>query len=197
MNECLGILSLGGKSLGRGGSIFIIPNPDSEPVVKVADTESLFMALEAIYYLTVIFGLPLAVFEYLRVKRKEKQDRDYETYNSLDEKYLEFQQLCLSHPYLDIFDVPDANPVQLDERQKKEELIAYTMLMSVFERAYLMYHGTSRKMRKSQWSEWHDYIRSYCARANFRAAWEKSGNTFHTDYQNYMERLMSGIATNA
>ena len=60
--------------------------------------------LDILNKVIVILGAPLAYIQYLRTKRKEKRDREYGTYNALDEKYLEFQKLCLEHPYLNIFD---------------------------------------------------------------------------------------------
>jgi len=135
----------------------------------------------------VLLGFPIAYFQYARGKRKEKQDREYGTYNSLDEKYLEFQKLCLDHPYLDIFDIPDEKPLELNEKQKKEELILLTMQFSVFERAYLLYSDQNSAIKKKQWSGWDSYIKSYCERENFLRVWQISGVTFDTDFEKYMK----------
>jgi hypothetical protein len=147
--------------------------------------------LDVIDKLVVILGLPIAFIQYFRTKRKEKRDREYGTYNALDEKYLEFQKLCLGHPYLNIFDIPDAHPNKLDEKQVKEELILFTMLFSIFERAYLLYSDQYSDIKKKQWLGWDDYIRSFCQRDNFLRAWEISGNTFDTDFESYMEKVIA------
>jgi hypothetical protein len=105
--------------------------------------------LDAASKIIVILGLPLAYFQYKRTKRKEKRDREYGTYNALDEKYLEFQKLCLEHPYLNIFDIPDKAPEELNEKHEKEELILFTMLFSIFERAYLLYSDQDSTLKKS------------------------------------------------
>ncbi len=143
--------------------------------------------LDAIGKTVVILGLPLAYFQYKRTKRKEKKDREYGTYNALDEKYLEFQKLCLDHPYLNIFDIPDKAPEKLNAKQEKEELILLTMLFSIFERAYLLYSDQYSDIKKKQWVGWDSYIKSYCKRENFLRAWEVSGSTFDTDFEKYME----------
>ena len=115
------------------------------------------MQHELTYYLDiatkalVILGSPLAYFQYIRTSRKERRDREYGTYNALDEKYLEFQKLCLEHPYLNIFDIPDKEPQKLNEKQEKEELILLTMLFSIFERAYLLYSDQTSAIKKKQW----------------------------------------------
>ncbi|HZY36203.1 MAG TPA: hypothetical protein VFE53_06115 [Mucilaginibacter sp.] len=151
---------------------------------------NLITYLDVIDKLVVILGLPIAFTQYLRTKKKEKRDREYGTYNALDEKYLEFQKLCLEHPYLNIFDIPDKNPGQLDEKQAKEELILLTMLFSIFERAYLLYSDQYSDIKRKQWQGWEDYIQSFCLRENFIRAWEISGNTFDTDFEAYMENLI-------
>jgi hypothetical protein len=157
---------------------------------------NLIAYLEIIDKLVVILGLPIAFIQYFRTKRKEKRDREYGTYNALDEKYLEFQKLCLDHPYLNIFDIPDALPKKLDEKQAKEELILFTMLFSIFERAYLLYSDQYSDIKKKQWMGWDDYIRSFCQRDNFLKAWEISGSTFDTDFETYMETLIADVPKN-
>jgi len=162
----------------------------------MADMEVIMEYLEAAYYIVVILGLPIAVFQYINTKLKEQRLRDYATYDALDEKYIEYQHLCLQHPDLDIFDVPDAKPIPLNDQQRKEELISLTLLMSIFERAYLMYHGASDNIRKRQWSGWKDYIHGYCLRPNFRSAWLVSGKTFDTKYQRYVNEVIRRTAGN-
>ena len=146
---------------------------------------------ELLSYMTVVFGGPVAIFQYRRAKHKEQQDREYGTYNALDEKYLQFQTMCFEHPELDIFDVPDRSPKPLSEEQAKQELIAFTQLISIFERAFLMYHDQSTKIKRAQWTGWDEYIRHYCQRQNFIYAWEMNGTTFDLDFENYMETIIA------
>lgn len=146
---------------------------------------------------TVVLGIPAAIYQYRRGKLREQADREYGTYNALDEKYLDFQNMCFEHPQLDIFDIPDANPQPLTEEQRKQELIAFTMLISVFERAYLMYHDQSNRVKAAQWTGWDEYIRCYCERDNFRNAWEISGETFDRNFEHYVEGIIKRCRANA
>jgi hypothetical protein len=146
---------------------------------------------ELLSYVAIFLGLPTAVFQYRRSKIREQTDREYGTYNALDEKYLDFQKMCFEHPELDIFDIADASPVSLTEEQQKQELVAFTMLISVFERSFLMYHDQSSAVKRAQWTGWDEYIRSYCDRANFRNAWEISGETFDRNFENYVEQILA------
>lgn len=143
--------------------------------------------LEVLTRLVVLLGIPTGLYQYWRKIRYERRDRDYGTYNALDEKYIDFQRLCLDHPELDVFDIPDATtPAELSKEHKKQELIAFTLLFSIFERAFLMYRDRSRRVRAKQWTGWEAYLLSYCKRPNFRGAWDISGHTFDDDFQNCM-----------
>jgi hypothetical protein len=142
--------------------------------------------LEALSRLVVLVGVPTGLVQFYLKSRNEQRDRAYGTYNALDEKYVQFQRLCLDSPRLDVFDVPDAKPVELTPEEKKQELIAFTLLFSIFERAFLMYKDQSRKVREKQWTGWQDYLVSYCRRENFRQAWQISGHTFDSEFQDHM-----------
>ena len=102
------------------------------------DLQLLKEVFELLSYVSILVGVPVGLYQYYRTVKREQQDREYGTYNALDEKYLEFQQLCLEHPELNVFDVPDSSPAHLSNTQQKQELIVFTMLFSIFERAYLM-----------------------------------------------------------
>jgi hypothetical protein len=145
---------------------------------------------EVLSHATVVLGFPVAIYQYRRSKLKEQSDREYGTYNALDEKYLDFQKMCFEHPELDIFDIPDAEPRAVTDEEQKQELIAFTMLISVFERAYLMYHDESNRVKTAQWTGWHEYICSYCERDNFRNAWDVSGETFDRNFERYVEDVL-------
>jgi hypothetical protein len=158
--------------------------------------------LDLINHVIVILGVPAAIFGYFHNRDKDRQEvvkdreeavkareaRELATYTALDDKYLEFEQLCLRHPELDVFDVPDDPPRQPTPMQQKRELVAFTMLFSLFERAFYMYRGQASAIRKAQWTGWDQFIGNYCARENFQRAWQRSGSTFDEDFQLYMNK---------
>jgi hypothetical protein len=143
--------------------------------------------------IVVIVGLPLAIFQYYSTTKKENLDREYEIYNSLDNEFKQWELLCLEHSELDIFDVPDSVPAKMDGKQMKEEVILFTVLFSLFERAYVLYADVDTEIKRSQWAGWNEYILSYCQRENFRKAWQISGNTFEEGFQNYMKIKIDSI----
>jgi hypothetical protein len=73
----------------------------------------------------------------------------------------------LQHPDLKLF-AADETP-QLSEEQHERMFIIFSMLVSLFERAYLLLHDDrmSAKERR-RWLSWEDYMREWCRRADFR-----------------------------
>ena len=59
-----------------------------------------------IAHIAAILGIPLALFLFYDEKRKERRDREYGTYNALDDKYIAFLQLCIEHPELNLYSTP-------------------------------------------------------------------------------------------
>src|SRR5438270_9510815 len=94
---------------------------------------------QIVYYVALSISGPLALVGFLRAKKTERQEREYKTYDELDNKFLEYQKLALAHD-LDLIDVPDASLfLQGDRLRRKQALVAATVGFSLFQRAYLMF----------------------------------------------------------
>ena len=120
--------------------------------------DSMKDVMELLSYFAVILGVPLVIAQYASAVRKEQRDREHGTYDALDDKYIEFQRMCMEYPRLDVWDIPNGNALVLKEDEKKQELIAFTLLFSIFERAFLMYSDASSATKRDQWTGWHEYI---------------------------------------
>lgn len=139
--------------------------------------------------ITVLIGVPLAIVKYFKSVKEDKIEKQYDTYDALDEKYIEFQKLCLSKPYLNVFDIDDGLNIELTPIQKKEEIIAYSILISIFERAYIMYER-KKNNEGNQWEGWLENIIDYCKRDNFVKAWEKNGWGWDSGFETLINRLI-------
>ena len=141
----------------------------------------------------VLIGLPLAIIQFNLTSKKERNDREYEIYNTIGDAYADWEKLCLNYPHLDIFDIKDSIPIAKSPKEEKEELILFTILFSLFERAYVLYKNESTSLKKNQWSGWNQYIMDYCTRENFRKAWKISGTTYEVGFQNYMDDCIKKV----
>ncbi len=148
--------------------------------------------LETISYTVVIFSIPVGLLEYYNNNKKERRDREYGTYDALDQKYADFQMFCFEHPYLDIFDIRDEHPKELDESQQKEEMIAFIMLYKIFERAFLMYREQNTDIKKKQWIGWDAYIQDYLDRPNFQKYLNKMIGQYDSDFDKYILGIIHG-----
>jgi hypothetical protein len=142
---------------------------------------------QIIFYLSLSVSGPLAVYEYLKARRIERLAREYEVFNELDNRLFEYQKLALLHPDLDILDMPDKNRPSGVDRKQKQELIAYAMLFSLFERAYLMFKNQTALFQDKQWAGWKLFLDDLLPRETVQVAWKLSKHTFDTDFQLFMD----------
>jgi hypothetical protein len=170
-------------------------NDGKEGTMSLETLPALFQAVSTV---VIASGLVAGLIQYYYAVKKQREGRKLETYNALDEKFVTFQQICLAHPELDVFDVPndtiieEAKRLGKDWMQFKRETIMFTLLFSIFERSFLMYTETMREsdIRKSQWTGWVDYMRDFSKRTNFTEAWKVSGSTFDKGFQKHMEAIL-------
>lgn len=143
--------------------------------------------LELLSYLATIVGIALAVAIYYRDRQREHREltrRIHEIPNTL---YAEYLRLCLENPDLDIFDVP--GPSTVSPENKKREWIAFTILISTMERAFLLYRDHPGVEWSRQWPGWERYIQWWLSRANFSEAWGVLADQFDEDFVSYVNAL--------
>ncbi len=142
---------------------------------------------QIIFYLSLSVSGPLAVYEYLKARKVERLAREYEVFNELDNRLFEYQKLALLHPDLDILDMPGKFCAPGMDRKQKQELIAYSMLFSLFERAFLMFKNQTVLFQDRQWTGWKLLLEDVLPRESVQAAWKLSKHTFDTEFQSFMD----------
>lgn len=85
-------------------------------------------------------GMPVAILVFWRSVKKEREDREYGTYDDLDKCYREFLLICIDRLALGVY---GADP-SFDERgmtafQQQQREILLLNLISILERAYIMH----------------------------------------------------------
>lgn len=159
------------------------------------DPEKINPFLETLTYLVSILGAPIAIWLFFREKRKERLDREYGTYNTLDDKYVEFLNLCLNYPKLTMHGQPD-EALALSPEEMRQRDIIFEILVCLFERAFLMYSGQSDTIRKKQWIGWKEYMEYWMTNDHFRNAWSRFLNDqYDADFMRFMNTIQGAIAT--
>ena len=122
---------------------------------------------ELLSYIVTVVGLPLAIFVYLFDQRKERNNEEEEVYQLLSDNYQDFLKVALEHPDLRLFSTREVPALSVP--QTEQMVIMFTMLVSLFERAYLLlYEERMTPDQARRWSSWEDYMREWCARSDFR-----------------------------
>ena len=147
--------------------------------------------LEIVTFIITIVGVPVALYIYLSEQKLQRQEREYGTYDALDDKYIELQQLCLDYPQLDIFDTPFKEQKNLTEEQQKQEEAILLIRISIFERAFLMYQREDAKAKRNQWGGWDIDVQEWLERKNFRAIWEEHKEYYDKTFVEYFDRKSS------
>lgn len=155
--------------------------------------QTLIAITQIIYYVAMSIAGPLAVIAFLRAKKVERLEKEYKTYDELDNRFFEYQKLALEYYDLDILDVPNNDPSLAFDKKRKQEMVAFAILFSLFERAYLMFSNQADTFRLRQWSGWKRFLDDFIRRESVRTAWQLSKETYDTDFQAFMERKIAEV----
>lgn len=139
-------------------------------------------------YIVTVIGLPLAIIVFLYEQRKERNNEEDAVYQLLSDNYQDFLKVTLDNPDLRLFST-EKTP-QLSEQQRERMLIIFSMLISLFERAYLLLyerHMTSKQQRR--WRSWEDYMHEWCQREDFRATLPTLLHGEDPDFVDYLRSL--------
>ena len=125
---------------------------------------------EALSYVVTVVGLPLAIGVFIYEKRRERQNEGEEIYQRLSDEYTEFLKLVLANPDLQLLRKQSAN-FPLTDEQRERKLVLLSILISLFERAFLLVYDESMDHQTRRlWQSWEDYLLEWCERQDFRDA---------------------------
>jgi hypothetical protein len=120
---------------------------------------------ELLSYIVTAIGLPLAIVAFLLDQKKERDNEEEEVYQLLSDNYQDFLKIALDNPDLHLLS-PEQN---LSADQHERMVIIFNMLISLFERAYiLLYEKKMSSKQARRWESWADYMREWCRREYFR-----------------------------
>lgn len=143
---------------------------------------------ELLSYIVTVFGLPLAIYIFVAERRKEQLNDEEEIYLLLTDAYDDFLKLVIANPDLRLLS-QTATP-NLSEEQQERRLALLEILISVFERAYLLEyedHMTTNQLRR--WRSWEDFMREWCRREDFRGRLAHLLQGEDPDFVAYLTRL--------
>ena len=121
---------------------------------------------ELLSYIVTVIGLPMAMAFFIFEQRKERANEDEAIWLQLSDAYIDFLNVVLAHSDLQLRS-RTATPNLSAEQQERKRVI-FDMLISLFERAYLLaYEKDMDAKHKRRWHSWEDYMREWCQREDF------------------------------
>jgi hypothetical protein len=139
-------------------------------------------------YVVTVLGLPIAIGIFLWQERNERANEEEEGYQLLSDAYNDFLKIVLAHPDLHLrTNDPLPNP---SSEQTERMLVIFDMLISLFERAYLVaYKVKMSQEERRRWNSWDDYMREWCGRDDFHNALPLLLRGEDPDFQAYIRRV--------
>lgn len=122
---------------------------------------------ELVSYIVTVFGLPLGIFAFIWQQRKERENEDEAVYQMLSDAYTDFLKLVMQNHDLKLRSKTIIN--DLTEEQRERTNVIFKILISLFERAYLLAFDDNMSAKQTRrWASWDDYMRDWCERDDFK-----------------------------
>ena len=137
-------------------------------------------------YIVTVLGLPLAIFVFVHEQSKERENEEEEVYQMLSDNYQDFLKVVLDHSDLHLLTAKAT--LELNETQQEKMWIVFSMLISLFERAYvLLYSNEMSPQQRRRWQSWDDYIVEWCQREDFQKALTEQLRGEDPDFARYIQ----------
>lgn len=167
----------------REGSLATRRNRDTLPLMDMRET------WELLSYVVTVIGLPFALLVFIYEQRKERRNEEEEIFQRLSDEYREFLKLVLDNSDLQLLRRESVR-LEWSEEQKERRLAIFGILISLFERAYLLvYEEDMDKQTRRLWQSWEDYMREWVRRTDFRDALPGLLEGEDEEFTRYIKRL--------
>ncbi|MBD3892785.1 MAG: hypothetical protein EST26_02635 [Hydrogenophaga sp.] len=139
-------------------------------------------------YVVTALGLPVAIAFFIWEQRKQRDNEEEEAYQLLSDAYIDFLRLVLDNPDLRLRSNEPLHSPSSEQRERM--LVIFDLLISLFERAYLVaYKPRMSETEARRWNSWDDYMREWCRRDDFHAALPQLLRGEDPDFQAYIRHI--------
>ena len=155
--------------------------------------------LDFLQKLVFAIGIPLSILTYIFDVQKDREEHEFFVYDSMDKKYWEYEMFASRYPQLGLSDAVVADSV-LQRAIKPDSLLTTDekviarqlcyLLISMYERAYLLYATSDKKQRKDEWKGWEDDLKNWMKIRRLRALWDRHGNDFDERFEAYVNSIL-------
>lgn len=142
-------------------------------------------------YVITVFGLPYAIVLFWWEQKRERQNEEEEIYQRLSDEYADFSKVLLENADLRLLtgSIPDD---ALTPEQHERKKIIFELLISLFERAYILVHEDNMSAQQARlWASWADYIDFWCKKKDFRKATKEMLSGEDPGFIDYMTKVIA------
>lgn len=164
--------------------------------------ERIHKSCEFLSFVAVVIGVPIALIELhahaadaADAAKKQRIEAAEKIYRDVDQRYMDFMKLCIEHPRLDCYSLPQGGSPPLSADELMQQKILYSTLSDVFEVAFVQYHKPNEdnpdviKLYKDQWAGWDAYIRKFLGRRVYRQTWREIKDEYDKGFVAYMDTI--------
>ena len=153
---------------------------------------TLMEVFEFASYVVTVVGLPFAVWVFMKQERAERENEEEEAYLLLATAYNDFLKVVLANADLQLRSSSALEAPTPEQRERM--LIIFDMLISMFERAYLVaYKDEMTAQERRRWNSWDDYMREWCARDDFYFSLPQLLRGEDEGFQTYIQRVAQQV----
>ena len=139
-------------------------------------------------FMVTVIGLPLAIVTFLYQARRERANEEEEEYQLLNDAYNDFLKVVLDNSDLHLRSNRPTPDLTADQEERM--LVIFDMLISLFERAYLVAWAPDMPPDKARrWNSWEDFMREWCRRDQFRSRLPALLRGEDPEFSAYIRRL--------
>jgi hypothetical protein len=139
-------------------------------------------------YMVTVVALPFAVWVFLVEQRKEREIEEQEAYQHLSDAYNDFLKVVLANADLQLRSAPALSSPTPEQSERMH--VIFDMLISLFERAYLVAHKDEMTAaERRRWNSWDDYMREWSRREDFFNALPHLLRGEDPAFQTYIKRI--------
>ncbi len=145
-------------------------------------------AFELASFVVTVVGLPFAIVVFVLQQRKERDNEEEDAYQHLSDAYNEFLKVVLGNADLRLRTGDGLSHPSAEQNERM--MVIFDMLISLFERAYLVaYQSDMGEIEQRRWNSWDDYMREWCRRDDFFNALPLLLRGEDPAFQRYIKRV--------
>jgi len=148
---------------------------------------------ELLSYVVEVVALPFAIYVFWLEQRKERANEQDELFVKLLDEYNAFAKILIDNADLRLMS-GGKDDSELTPEQKEKKLIIFDVLVSFFERSYiLIYEDSMSKQEARMWATWEDYIDFWMSKPDFRKVLPELLSGEDPDFVAYMKKKLASF----